>query len=412
MAFCKQFKSGLKLVVHKMEGIFSVSMGIMVGVGSVNENQLNNGISHFIEHVTFKGTPKRTSNQINEESEFLGSRINAYTSKEVTTYYIKSTTEKATDSFEILSDMFVNASYDQVELDKEKGVICEEIAMVEDTPDEVCLDLLSSAFFGNSGYGKTILGSKDNVNSFTRADVLNYRKAGYTLDNIVVVFCGNITESLAEKLVLDYLEGKLENKKSITQENNTIIYDKKYINKEIEQAHFAIAYNGVSFYDNNRYLLNLASTVLGGGMSSRLFSKIREEKGLCYTIYSYPSSYKDCGSFVIYSGVNPKTCKDAVASVLQEVKKFKQDGITEQEFLKAKNQYLASLIMSQESNVSLMSVFAKYLLLTGEVYDFDKAIKDIESITYKQIQSFIKDDLDLENFAFSLVSPNLDLSVL
>lgn len=412
MAYYKKFDSGLQLIVHKMEGIFSVSMGIMVGVGSVNESATTNGISHFIEHTTFKGTPKRNSFQINEDAEFLGSRLNAYTSKEVTNYYIKSTTEKVEPSFEILADMFVNAIYDQKELDKEKGVICEEIAMVDDTPDEVCMDLLSSAFFGDTGYGRTILGSKENVNSFTQQNVLDYRNSTYTSDNTIVVFCGNIDAGLAEKLVIKYLDNKLTKNSSVKQEKTNIIFDKKYINKEIEQAHFALAYKGLEFKNENREMLNLANMVFGGGMSSRLFTSIREEKGLCYTIYSYPSSYKDCGSFVIYSGVNPKTAKDAVACVLQEVKKFKQQGITEQEFIKAKNQYLASLIMSQESNSSLMSVFGRTMFLTGELYDFDKAIKKIEQIPYSKVQEFIKEEMELENFAFSLVSSNLDLSIL
>jgi len=412
MAYYKKFNSGLRLIVEKMQGIYSVSMGIMVGVGSVNETQLNNGISHFIEHTTFKGTKKRNSFQINDDVEFLGSRINAYTSKEVTTYYIKSTTDKVAPSFEILADMFVNATYNPEELQKEKGVICEEISMVEDTPDEICLDLLSQAFFGNTSYGKTILGSKENVNSFTQKDVLDYRASGYTSDNTIIIFAGNVDEKLAESLVEKYLEGQLSPKSSFTTETPNIEFSKKYINKEIEQAHFALAYKGLAFTNENRNLLSLANMVLGGGMSSRLFTKIREEQGLCYTIYSYPSSYKECGSFVIYSGVNPSSTKKAIASVLEEVEKFKKEGITKSEFEKAKNQYLASLIMSQESNASLMSVYGKYMMLTGEVYNYQKALKEIQDVTYSRLQDYILQELNLSDFAFSLVSQNLNLDVL
>ena len=412
MAYLKKFNSGLRLVVAKMEGLYSVTMGIMVGVGSVNETELNNGICHFIEHTTFKGTPKRNSFQINDDVEFLGSRINAFTSKEVTAYHIKSTTDKVEPSFEILSDMFVNALYEQAELDKEKGVICEEIAMVDDTPDELCLDLLSQSFFGNNGYGRTILGSKENVKSFTQKDVLDFRNQTYTAENTVVVFAGNIDEAFAEKLVAEYLEGKLNTKGVPTSQPSSIIFDKKSIKKEIEQTHFALAFKGVEFEHKDKTNLTIASIVLGGGMSSRLFNKIREEQGLCYTIFAYPSFYKDCGSFVVYSGVNPTTTKQAITSVLEEVDKFKTDGITEKEFLRAKNQYLSSLIMSQENNSSLMSAYAKYLLATNTLYNFEQAIKDIEELEYSSVQKFIKEDMDFSDYAFSIVSASQGIEVL
>ncbi len=411
MIYSKTLKSGLKLIVDKMSG-FSVSMGIMVGVGSSNENAKNNGISHFIEHTTFKGTPKRTAFQINEDADFLGSRLNAYTSKDSTMYHIKATLDKVDDSFEILADMFVNANYEQEELDKEKGVVNEEIAMAEDTPDDICFDQLSQAFFGNHGYGQRILGTKDNINSFTKQNILDFRKDWYTSDNIVVVFVGNITLFHAEKLVNKYIEGKLYTKSNIITPTSNIIYDKNFTNKKIEQAHFAMAYKGLSFNDDKKVLLQLASLILGGGMSSRLFNKIREEQGLCYTIYAYTSSYKDTGSLTVYSAVNPKMASHAIDSVLKEIEKFKKDGITKTEFEKSKNQYLSSIIMSQESNSSLMSVFAKYYMFTGEIYDYKKHIDKIININYDKLQSFIKEEIELNDFAFSLVSQDLDLSVL
>lgn len=403
MAYLKTFKSGLRLVVEKIEGLYSVTMGIMVGAGSVNETEKNNGISHFIEHTTFKGTKKRTSFQVSDDAEFIGAKINAFTSKDVTAYYIKSTTDKVEDAFEILSDIFVNATYDETEMEREKGVICEEISMVDDTPDEICLDLLSEAFFGKTGYGKTILGSKENVNSFTKQDVLNYRNACYTAENTVVVFAGNVDEQLAEKITEKYIEGALVEKGKILPEKSNILFGSLSAKKDIEQAHIALAYKGLKFEDERKDLLTLSSTILGGGMSSRLFQKIREELGLCYTVFAYPSYYKDTGSLVVYAGVNPSSAESAVKAILEVIESFGSQGVTEKEFLRAKNQMLSSLVMSQENTASLMTAHAKYLIETGKLYDYNKTIKNIEKITYQQVNDFIK-NFDFSKFASAIVS--------
>ena len=404
MAYLKTFESGLRLVVAKIQGLYSVTMGIMVGAGSVNESAENNGISHFIEHTTFKGTNKRTSFEVSDDAEFIGAKINAFTSKDATAYYIKSTADKVENSFEILSDIFVNATYDQKELEREKGVVCEEISMVDDTPDEICLDLLSEAFFGKTGYGKTILGSKENVNSFTREDILNYRNACYTAENTVVVFAGNVDEKLAEKLTEEYIEGKLPQKGKCEVKKSEHIFGSLSAKKDIEQAHFALAFKGVKFGDEKQDYLTLASTVLGGGMSSRLFQRIREELGLCYTVFAYPSYYKDTGSLVIYAGVNPSTTKQAYEAVMEVIEKFAREGITEKEFTRAKNQILSSHVMSQESTASLMTAHAKYLLETGKLYDYNEAIKKLENIRYEAVNKFIMEELDFTNFASAIVS--------
>ncbi len=403
MAYLKTFKSGLRLVVAKIEGLYSVTMGIMVGAGSVNETERNNGISHFIEHTTFKGTKKRSSFQVSDDAEFIGAKINAYTSKDVTAYYIKSTTDKVESSFEILSDIFVNATYEEVELEREKGVICEEISMVDDTPDEICLDLLSEAFFGKGGYGKTILGTKENVNSFTKEDVLSYRNACYTAENTVVVFAGNVDEALAEKLTEQYIEGMLPQKGKIQAQKSELLYGSLLAKKDIEQAHIAIAYQGLKFGDERQDYMTLASTVLGGGMSSRLFQRIREELGLCYTVFAYPSYYKDTGSLVVYSGVNPSTAKGAYQAIKEVIEKFSLEGITEKEFQRAKNQMLSSHVMSQENTASLMTAHAKYLIETGKLYDYAQTVKKIEQIEYETVNKFIK-EIDFSRFASAIVS--------
>lgn len=408
MVHYKKFKSGLRMIVVKNEQLFSVSCGIMAGVGSAYESEKENGISHFIEHTTFKGTQKRDSFSVSADSEFLGSRLNAYTAKEVTLYYVKSTTEKIDDSFEILSDLYVNATYPSDELEKEKGVVIEEINMSDDTPDELCMDTLSQAFFGNEGYGRTILGNKKTVLSFTRDDIIKFREKYYTANNTVIVFAGNIDEKRAEELVERYVEGKLPTgNNDLDKPSCDIVFSEKAVKKDIEQVHLALAFRGEAF-DKNTELISIASNVLGGGMSSRLFQKIREELGLCYTVYSYPSSYLGVGSHVIYSGLNPKEIKTAYDEIMKVLEVFQRDGITEREFLGAKNQNSASTVMAQESTATLMMLYAKYLLMTGKVYDNAGKIKAMEDVSLEQINDYIKNKMDFSRFAISLVGKNAD----
>lgn len=408
MIHYKKFKSGLRMIVVKNEQLFSVSCGIMAGVGSAYENECENGISHFIEHTTFKGTKKRDSFSVSADSEFLGSRLNAYTAKEVTLYYIKSTTDKIDDSFEILSDLYVNAVYPSDEIEKEKGVVIEEINMSEDTPDELCMDALSQAFFGNEGYGRIILGTKKTVSSFTRDDIIKFREKYYTANNTVIVFAGNVDEKKAEELVERYVEGKLPSGKiDLDKPSCNVVFSEKAVKKDIEQVHLALAFKGERF-DENTELISIASSVLGGGMSSRLFQRIREELGLCYTVYSYPSAYLNVGSHVIYAGLNPNEVNKAYNEIMKVLEDFQRDGITEREFLGAKNQNSASTIMSQESTATLMMLYAKYLLMTGKVYDNVGKIKAMEDITLEQINCYIKTEMDFSKFAVSLVGKNAD----
>ena len=214
MVFYKKYENGLKVVVNKMNGVMSVSVGIMVGAGSYLENHKNNGISHFIEHTTFKGTEKLSSFEVSESFEEIGSQVNAFTSKETTCYYVKSTEMALERSFEILSDMFLNSVYKKEELEKEKGVVIEEINMCNDTPEEVCLDCLSEAYFGDEGLGRAILGPIKNIKSFTKNDIDEFRRDYYNADNIVISFAGNIDENKAITLVEKYFAPYISSEKS------------------------------------------------------------------------------------------------------------------------------------------------------------------------------------------------------
>ena len=400
----KQFDNGLRLIINKMQGFVSVSCGILVKTGSINESEKENGISHFIEHVMFKGTKKRTAFEISDHIDRVGAQINAFTSKEMTCYYTKSTGEHLENSLEILSDIFFDSVFDSGELEKEKGVIIEEINMSEDTPEELCLDLLAKSYYGNSGLGQTILGPAKNIRRFTREDVKKYMDKYYTADNVVISLSGDIDIDKAERLIEQYFASRFKLKKGAKQKQIKIAPAKSlYKSKRIEQTHIGFAMNGFSMNHPMSDAFSIANTVLGGGMSSRLFQKIREELGLAYSVYSYGSQYKDGGVLEICAGVNTSQRDLAVEAIVSEVKRFKKEGITEQEFLRGKEQIKSAFIMGRESTASQMLLYGKYLLYLDKIFDVNERVKKLESLTLKDVLDAIDLSFDIENSATATV---------
>ncbi len=400
----KQFDNGLRLVVNKMEGVLSVSIGVLVKTGSMNENVENNGISHFIEHVMFKGTEKRTAFEISDHIDRIGAHINAFTSKELTCYYTKSTKEYVKETLDILSDIFFNSKFDSKELEKEKGVVIEEINMSEDTPEEVCLDLLAQSYYGDKGLGQTILGSKKNIKKFTRDDINKYLDDYYTADNVVISVAGNVDIKKVESLVDEFFAQKFTRFNSKKQAKTELIVPKHlYKSKRIEQSHIGFAMKGISAKEETSDAFAIANIVFGGGMSSRLFQKIREELGLCYSIYSYSSQYKDSGVLEIYAGVNTSQRDLAVNAIMEELKEFRKNGITEQEFLRGKAQIKSSFILGQESSASQMILYAKYLALLDKEFNFKERIKKIDAITINDVKEAIEASFGLGEIATATV---------
>ena len=400
----KQFDNGLRLVVNKMEGMLSVSAGVLVKTGSMNENAKDNGISHFIEHVMFKGTKTRSAFEISDHIDRIGAQINAFTSKELTCYYTKSTKDNTEKSLEILSDIFFNSVFDKEELEKEKGVIIEEINMSEDAPEEVCLDLLAESYYGKSGLGQTILGSSKNVKSFTREDALRYMDEYYTADNLVISLAGNIDLKDGEELVKKYFADNFMRLKSSPQKKTIQTQPQKLLRtKRIEQTHIGFAMTGFPVGDDISDAFAIANTVFGGGMSSRLFQKIREELGLAYSVYSYASAYKDSGVLEIYAGVNTALRDLAVEAILSELKRFKKDGVTEQEFMRGKEQIRSAFIMGQESTSSQMLLYAKNLILLNKEFDFKERMEKLEKVTIKDVQEAIDRSFDCNVLATATV---------
>ena len=407
MVYEKRYENGLRLVVKQMEGLLSVTMGILVGTGSSAETDAEDGISHFIEHMQFKGTKKRTSFEISDAFDRIGAQVNAFTGKDMTCYYSKCTSDHTAEAFEILSDLFLNSTFPEEEMVREKGVVAEEISMNEDTPDDLCLDLLSSAFYGKENYGRNILGPVSNVKGFTREDIFRYKEARYCPENIVVSFAGGIdmqtAEALAETMLASLPKGKFERReKHISLQHRSLI--KK---KPIEQVHFAIGYPALPREHALSDALQTMNSVLGGSMSSRLFQEVREKMGLAYSVYSYVSAFSECGSLIIYAGVNPASADKAYEAIGKVVKELKDKGITEEEFLRGREQMKAAMLFSQESTSSQMLLYGKYMLFNDTLFDFEGKLDAINKITQSDVAETISLAFDEKKKAVGAVG-NLD----
>lgn len=403
MVHFKQFDNGIKLVVNQMPSLMSVSMGILVHTGAASETDSEDGISHFIEHMQFKGTKKRTAFQISDEMDRIGAQMNAFTSKDLTCYYTKSTTAHAEEAFDILADLFLNSTYPDDELKREKGVIIEEINMNEDTPDDLCLDMLSRAFFGERGYGRNILGPRENVSRFTKADIESYKSKYYVPENTVISMAGNIDAHVAEELVYKYfasLPAVPCRKSQVTVELKA---QSLYKTKDIEQVHIGIAYPGIKRYDDKGDASLIMNAILGGSMSSRLFQKVREELGLAYTVYSFMTAYEETGSLALYAGVNAEKYEESVEAILNCIAEIKKKDISQEEFIRGKEQLISSQIFAQESSSSQMLLFGKELLYRGKVYNFKERVDQISAVTLDDVLGAIDVNFDDDKRAVSLV---------
>ena len=403
MVYEKRYENGLRLVVKQMEGLMSVTMGILVGTGASVETDAEDGISHFIEHMQFKGTQKRNAFEISDAFDRLGAQVNAFTGKDLTCYYSKCTSDHTAACFELLSDLFLNSTFPEEEMVREKGVVCEEISMNEDTPEDLCLDLLAQAFYGKENYGRNILGPAANVKGFTVQDIYNYKKARYCPENIVVSFAGGIDPETAQALVENYFSA-LE-KGTFEERKPKIVYGRKSLvkNKPIEQMHLSIAYPSVPRGDEREDYITALNAILGGSMSARLFQEVREKRGLAYSVYSYLSSFPECASLNIYAGVNPRKVQEAYEAILEVIKTMKEKGITEDEFLRSREQMKASMFFSNESSNSQMLLYGRYMLYFNQVFDFEEKLDRINAMTHAKAQEVLSVMFDESKKAVALV---------
>ncbi len=405
----KEYEGGLRLTVTTVSAFRSVAVGLWVAAGSVNETPKNNGISHFIEHNIFKGTDKYSAFDIAREFDKVGASVNAFTGKEATCYYFKSIDSAVERCFEIMSDMFFQATFVKEELDRERKVIVEEINMVEDNPEDLGYDLIAQLMFGDSPLSKTILGPAKNVLGFEKPDIENYIEETYCPENTVISMAGNITIEEADALVRKYILPRLRHRKSCKKIYKPMPFKGGYGSKikDFEQSTISIAYPSVSSEDPLSPTQNVLNIVLGNGMSSRLFQRIREKLGLAYSVYTMPSPYTYTGIFGIYLNVARENAARAVKETKEELVKLMTEGITEDELALAKAQLISAAVFAQENLLTMMNANGKKLALTGKEFDLDKLISDVTAVKCGAVTEFARKIFSSPNVGLAYVGKEI-----
>lgn len=393
--------NGLRVVLEKIPTFRSVTFGIWVKTGSRNELSEQNGISHFIEHMLFKGTDRYSAKDIAELFDGIGGNVNAFTTKEYTCYYVKVLDDHLPLAMDILSNMFFHSELASEELEKERNVILEEISMYEDTPDDLVHDLIARSAYGTHPLGQTILGLEENLLRFKPDDLRDYMKQYYNINNIVISIAGNFPDNVLD-LIEKHFGGFGNTGGQSAVEPPAFLGEEIYQEKQTEQNHICLSLPGCSNGDDRLYAMILLNNAIGGGMSSRLFQEIRETRGLAYSIYSYHTAYLDSGLFTIYAGTALKQTEEVLKLSLDIIDDIATKGLTEAELRKGKEQLKGSLILSLESTSSRMNRLGKNELLLGKHYSLDDMIAKIEAVQLEHVRALTK-DLFSHPFALSMV---------
>lgn len=347
-------ENGVRIVHEKMPHIRSVAIGVWVEAGSADERQVERGIAHFIEHMLFKGTKTRSARQIAEEFDRIGGDINAFTSKEATCFYTTVLNNHAERALTILGDMFFNSTFDETEISKEKSVIFDEIASVEDTPDDDAQERLWMIMYPAYSIGQPVLGKEETIATFNKKMIDAFMNRMYRPENIVISVAGNYDEALIgeiEKRFGSFQSKEAEPDKLATPEFKHGVSVKS---KDIEQSHLCLGFEGIPMNDSRKFELAILDSIIGGSMSSRLFQEIREERGIAYSIYSYYSSYKNAGAFIIYGGTAPENTEELLGAINRVIESILKEGVTEKEVHNAKEQLKGGFLLGLESSESRM----------------------------------------------------------
>ena len=381
-------ENGLHVVGERLPYLRSVSIGVWMRVGSMMETPAENGLSHFLEHMVFKGTEKRSTRDIAEEMDAVGGQMNAFTGKDCTCFYAKVIDEDLPLAVDILSDMTLHASLDETEFNKERGVILEEISMEEDSPEDVVHELLSRIQFGDQAAGMPILGPAEQIAAYTRDDLANYRARHYHPENCVVALAGNYDPEQVLALMQQYFgEWKKSGQRQTVPPMQPVPGQKAAKEKDTEQLHICLGYPGTFLGSDELYPMSVMNNLLGGAMSSRLFQKIREEMGMAYSIYTYPSTYVGCGTFAVYAGVSPKNGHAVLNETLKQLDLLCRDGVTEKEFREAKNQLRGSYLLGLESPGSRMQSMGRGQLHLDRCMTPEETVAKIEAVTIESVNA-------------------------
>jgi len=408
----KVLKNGLRLVTVPMKDSQSAIALVLVEAGSDYESKEINGLSHFLEHMCFKGTENRTGEEINYELDSLGAESNAFTSDEITGYYAKAHSKKVGKILDIVSDMYLNPLFPEKDIDIERGVIIEEINMYNDMPAMTASWLWEDLLYGDQPAGRTILGSKENIKKFTRDDFVKYHQTHYMPQKTTVVVAGNIDDKAILKQVEEKF-GSAENSKT-TKKPKVKISQKspavKIQNRKTDQSHIRIGFHAFKLGDKRNTALTVAKTILGSGMSSRLFKKMRDELGMCYYIRAMLNNGIDTGNFLVGAGVGSARAEEAVSVIVEEFRKLRDEEISEKELKKAKEFIMGNMATSHETSESWADFFGFQEILNQDIKNLKQLEKEIKAVTVKDIKKVLKQVFKNDKLNLAIIGPHKDAS--
>lgn len=406
----KILDNGLKIIAHKMPQMKSVALGVWIATGGRYENIKTRGISHFVEHLLFKGTKKRSTAQIKNTIEGIGGALNGFTSEEVTCYLVKVLGRHLELALDVLGDMVLNAKFDPKDVQKERFVILEEIKMYKDHPDQYVGELLGELMWPNQPLGVPLVGTLETVNSLARKDIIEYKDGTYNPSNITVVACGDVDWDLfaasCESIFSKKKRGKSHGYKKMAVSQRSP--KAKLLNKETEQTHIAIGFHSLSRRDPARYAMDLLNIALGANMSSRLFHELREKRGLAYAISSHVSYYADGGAAFIEAGVDNRKISKAIQLIIKELSKIKNSPITKKEFDRAKEYYQGSLLFLLEDTISHMLWLGKKIVTGDEPIDVNKILSMINKATIDDVLRLSSKVFRKENLNIAVIGPTAE----
>lgn len=406
--------SGLRIVTEEISSVRSAAVGIWVNVGSRDETPAVAGASHFLEHLLFKGTKTRTALEISSSIESVGGEMNAFTGKEYTCFYARVIDSDLPMAIDVISDLITSSLVTETDVNAERKVVLEEIAMRDDDPSDLVHDLFSDTYYGDTQLGRSILGSVQSINEMSRKSVFNYYKKRYVPQDLVVAVAGNIKHKTVVEMIERALsrDGFLDVSGTPQVRPNKAIKVKAQqsvglITRKTEQAHMFYGLAGVSREDDRRFTMGILSAALGGGMSSRLFQEIREKRGLAYSVYSYAQQFAGSGLLGFYAGCHPSKAVEVVEIIREVLHDVSENGMTTEEISRAKGAVKGSLVLSQEDSGSRMSNIGKSEIVYGEVMGFDEILKKISDVTPAAVR-LLAGEILLQRPTLALVGPFKD----
>lgn len=399
-------ENGIRVVAERIPSVKSVSVGLWVNVGSRDEGEDEYGVSHFLEHMFFKGTQSRSAKDIALTIDELGGELNAFTTRETTTFYAKVLDEHLSIVINLLSDILQNSSFDPLEIEKESQVITEEIKMVEDDPEDLIYDLHIEETWRGSALSHSILGTLESVGGMTREKLLGYLRRTYDPLQMVIAVAGRFElSSLIKQLEAAFGAYTNQDARHYPRNPPKVVPHTQVKKRKLEQAHLCIGTQGLSYLDPNRYVLYLLNTLFGGGISSRLFQEVREERGWAYSIYSSPASYVDGGLFTIYAGASPKNVGKVIDVVLDMLTQVKTEGVQANELARAKHQTKGSMMLSMESTSTRMCRIAKEELHFGRSFTLREIIREIDRVSLEEVQALANMLFQQESLSVTAIGP-------